>query len=247
MLGIEEKQKVEIEYWRDSASEAPDVDSLENIVDKMSEARVFLDCLSRYRDQLATRGRVLELGAGQGWASCIYKRRFPSVEVTTTDISPYSIMSLPKWERMLGVQVDNSYACLAYDTQEESGGTDQVFCFAAAHHFLAHRRTLVELKRILKPGGRVFYFYEPATPKYLYRAAFWRVNRKRPEVPEDVLIVPKLRQIARELGLQLNVDYYPSLLKRGAFETLYYLVLSKVPLLQRLLTCSANFVFIKKE
>jgi hypothetical protein len=85
----------------------------------------------------------------------------------------------------------------------------------------------------------------PPTRSYLYRAAYWRVNRKRPEVPEDVLIVEKLREIARNVRLSLRVEYYPSLLKRGAAEPIYYLALAKFPILQRILTCSANFIFTK--
>jgi SAM-dependent methyltransferase len=245
MLRIEDKQKIEIEYWRDSQAEAPTVYSLENVVDKMSEARVLLDCIFRHRSELISTGRVLEIGAGQGWASCLYKQMFPSVHAVTTDISQYSIMSLPKWERIFDVTIDESYSCKSYETNEEASSIDQIFCFAAAHHFLAHRRTLLEIKRVLKPGRSAFYFYEPATPSYLYRAAYWRVNRKRPEVPEDVLIVPKLRKIARDVGLSLRVEYYPSLLKRGAVETVYYLALAKIPILQRILTCSANFIFTK--
>jgi len=245
--GLEEKQRIEIDYWRTSPEEGPSADSIDNIVDKMSEARVFLDCVSRYRGALASTGKVLELGAGQGWASCIYKRMFPSVQVTTTDISPYSIMSLPKWERMLGVKVDASYACKSYETQEADASVAQVFCYAAAHHFLAHRRTLREIERILVPGGKAFYLYEPATPRYLYRAAHWRVNRKRPEVPEDVLIIPEMRRLAGEAGMDLRVDYYPSLIKRAPIETIYYLVLSRMPALGRILTCSANFIFCKPQ
>jgi SAM-dependent methyltransferase len=246
MRNIDEKQQVEIDFWRDSKAEGPDADSIENVVDKMSDARVLLDCLERHLANLMTNGRVLELGSGQGWASCLYKRKYPSVYAIATDISQYAIMSLPKWERIFDVKIDKSYSCKSYEIPEEASTVDQIFCFAAAHHFLAHRRTLLEIKRVLKPGRSAFYFYEPATPKYLYRTAYWRVNRKRPEVPEDVLIVPKLREIAREVGLSLQVEYYPSLLKRGAMETIYYLALAKFPILQRILTCSANFVFTKQ-
>jgi ubiquinone/menaquinone biosynthesis C-methylase UbiE len=245
MLPIEEKQKIEIEYWRDSPTEAPNAYSLENIADKMSDARVLLDCIYRHRSELASMGRVLEIGAGQGWASCLYKQMFPSVYAITTDISQFSLMSLPKWERIFDVKIDSFYSCKSYETNERDSSIDLIFCFSAAHHFLAHRKTLMEIRRVLKPGRSAFYFYEPATPSYLYRIAYWRVNRKRPEVPEDVLIIPKLRQIARDVGLSLKVEYYPSLLKRAAVETVYYLALAKIPLLQRMLICSANFVFTK--
>ncbi len=247
MSNIEAKQKIEIEFWRDSKDESPESDSIYNIINKVSDAGVFLDCLKRHENKLAISGKILELGAGQGWASCVYKRIFPRTHVTVTDISEFAIMSLHKWERLFEVKVDNSYACTSYETNERDASIDQIFCFAAAHHFLAHKRTLHEISRVLKPGGMAFYFYEPATPKYLYSLAHWRVNRKRPQVPEDVLITSELHKLAQSNGLDLDVDYYPSLTKRGAFETVYFFILGQLPVLQRILPCSAIFIFTKKS
>jgi SAM-dependent methyltransferase len=246
MLNIEAKQKIEIEFWRDSEDESPEADSIYNIVSKVSDAAVLLDCLTRHQEKLTRNGRVLELGGGQGWASCVYKKLFPNAHVTATDISKFAVMSLPKWERLFEVKIDKSYACTSYEINEIDASLDQIFCFAAAHHFLAHKRTLREISRVLKPGGKAFYFYEPATPKYLYFPAYWRVNRKRPKVPEDVLMTSKLRELAHESGLDMHVDYYPSLIRRGAFETVYFFVLGRIPFLQKILPCSANFIFTRK-
>ena len=245
MKDIEAKQKIEVEFWRDSKDESPEADSIYNVVNKVSEARVFLDCLNRHQEKLTSNGKVLELGGGQGWASCLYKKLFPNAHVTATDISEFAVMSLPKWERLFEVRIDDSYACTSYRVNESDASLDQIFCFAAAHHFLAHKRTLREISRVLKPGGKALYFYEPATPKYLYSMAYWRVNKKRPQVPEDVLITSELRKLAREIGLDFHVDYYPSLIKRGPFETVYFFVLGRIPFLQRILPCTANFIFTK--
>ena len=246
MSDNEAKQKIEIEFWRDSEHESPEADSIHNIVNKVSDAGVFLDCLNRHQKELITNGRVLELGGGQGWASCVYKKLFPNAHVTATDISEFAVMSLPKWERLFEVKIDNSYACKSYEINEIGESLDQIFCFAAAHHFLAHKRTLREISRVLKPGGKAFYFYEPATPRWLYSLTYWIVNRKRPQVPEDVLKTSELRVLAREVGLAFRVDYYPSLIKRGAFETVYFFILGRIPFLQPLLPCSSNFIFTKK-
>ena len=246
MCDITMKQKIEIEYWRNSQDESPGADSIHNIINKVSDAGVLLNCLNRHHEKIAHRGRVLELGGGQGWASCVYKKLFPEIEITTTDISEFAIQSLPKWERLFEVKIDRSYACTSYEIRETDASIDQIFCFAAAHHFLAHKRTLHEISRTLKPGGKAFYFHEPSTPRYLYAPAYWRVNRKRPEVPEDVLITSELRRLADEAGLECQIDYYPSLVKRAPFETVYYFILGHIPILQRALPCSANIIFTKK-
>ncbi len=244
MSDIEAKQKIEINHWRSKKA-----DSIKTIVQKITEAGVFLNCLNclkRYKDELITNGRVLEIGGGQGWASCVYKKIFPDAHLLATDISEFAIMDLHHWERLFEVKIDNAYACKSYEIKEVDASLDQIFCFASAHHFLAHKRTLYEINRVLKPGGKAFYFYEPSVPRYLSSLAHWRVNRKRPKVPEDVLITSKLRSLAQEAGLDIRVEYYPSLIKRGAFETFYFFVLSHIPILQRLLPCSANFIFTKK-
>ncbi len=246
MPNIEAKQKIEIEFWRDSKDESPDADSLCNVINKVSDAAVLLDCLNRYKEKLAINGRVLELGGGQGWGSCVYKKLFPNAHVTATDISAFAIMSLPKWERVFDVRIDNSYACTSYQIDEDDASLNQIFCFAAAHHFLAHKRTFREISRVLKPGGSAFYFFEPATPNYLYAPAYRRVNKKRPDVPEDVLITSELRKLALESGLDFHVDYYPSVIRRRPFEFFYYFFLGRIPLLQRLLPCTSNFLFTKK-
>ena len=99
---------------------------------------------------------------------------------------------------------------------------------------------------MLRPGGKAFYFYEPATPRYLYAAAFYRANRKRPEVPEDVLISAKLAELADEAGLELKTTHYPSARQGGGVETIYYLMLSRWSFLRRLLPCTSNFMLTKR-
>ena len=214
MFSLEEKQKIEIEFWRDSKDASPKSDSINSIVYRVASADIFLECLNRHQNHLNAEGKVLELGAGQGWASCIYKRLYPKAHLTTTDISEFAIKSLSKCEYLYEVKIDSSYACTSYETKEKDSSVDLVFCYAAAHHFRAHKRTLKELNRILKPKGVIIYFHEPVTPKYLYFIAYWRVNRLRPEVPEDVIITSEIDKLAKKSGFELLIDYFPYLKKK---------------------------------
>lgn len=244
-VSIEEKQRIEIDYWRTSDTEAPDIDSVHNLVNKVAEAEIFLEALAALRGELPARGRVLELGGGQGWAACLYKRLNPACEVVATDISQFAIASAPKWERLWSVKLDGAYACRSYETLEPSASVDLVFAFQAAHHFLAHRRTLLEIARILKLGARACYLLEPATPPFWYGMTHRHINRKRPEVPEDVLITRRILAIARECGLEAQVRFAPSRLRKGLFGTVYFSILAWLPLLQGVLPCSAHFIFTK--
>jgi SAM-dependent methyltransferase len=187
----------------------------------------------------------LELGAGQGWASCLVKSLFPQTRVIATDVSEYAVQSVRKWERIFGVQVDEAKSAPSDDIPEVDESVDVVFCFAAAHHFGNDQATLAEIERVLVPAGVAHYFYEPACAQFLHRAAKWRVMRKRPEVPEDVLVYSRVLAEAREVGLTGEVAFYPSIAHRGRVETFYYAGLSVLPPLRRVLPCTANFTFRK--
>lgn len=243
---IRRRRDLEDEFWRTSPTERPESTSIENVVNKAQDAAIFLGLLQHYRGLFETADRVLEIGGGQGWAACMVKSVFPDANVTTTDLSASAVASVGKWERIFDVKLDQVRHSASDDLGEPNSSVDLVFCFAAAHHFVTHRRTLVEIRRVLRPGGHALYLYEPACSDSLYRAALWRVERKRPEVAEDVIRHARLREIAGEVGLACDVQFYPSIERRGPFETLYYGALRKLPYLQARLPCTANFVFTKR-
>jgi ubiquinone/menaquinone biosynthesis C-methylase UbiE len=238
-------QKCEIDFWKNSSIYNPESDSIHNIVNKMTEAPIFLDCLERYKKIFQQASTILELGAGQGWASCIVKKMYPEANLSVTDISEWAIASVYKWEHIFNTQVDQKISCKSYEIPTNDASIELVFTFAAGHHFVAHRRTLREIFRILKPGGHCLYLYEPSCVAALHKPARWRVNRKRPEVPEDVLMYRRIKKIAEQEGLTCSLHFYPSLLKRGPAETLYYMMLNKIPFLRRVLPCTINYLFSK--
>ncbi len=244
-MNIEEKEKIEIQFWKNSPLENPESESIENLVNKFCEARIFLEKLAYHREYFDKAKSILEIGAGQGWASCIVKKLFPEQQVTASDISEYAIESSKKWEYIFKVYLDNKLPCRSYEIPLNDESIDLIFCFESAHHFIKHRKTLEDIYRVLKKGGVCLYLHEPACKQYLYRLAYERVNRKRPEVPEDVLIYNKIKQIANQIGFDTDIRFDPTTLNRGSVETIYYLLLQKLPLIRYYLPCSADFIFKK--
>ncbi len=242
-----EAERIELNLWETSLHESPASDSIDNILNKASEARVFLERYRVFESYFAGAGTILELGGGQCWSSCIVKRFHPAAHVTGTDLSPAAIASVRKWLPIFGAQPDQVMACRAYDTPFADESFDLVYAFSAAHHFHKHGKCFKELNRILKPGGVALYLSEPSCNQLLHRAAFKRVNCKRPDVPEDVLILSRLRTLAIEAGLEISFVLSPTLINRTPVEGAYYLALSKVPWLQRVLPCTADIVVRKPD
>ncbi|MBW4418216.1 MAG: class I SAM-dependent methyltransferase [Myxacorys californica WJT36-NPBG1] len=244
-MNILQKEQIEIEFWKNSPVESPKSEAVENLVSKFCEAKIFLEKLDYHQHHFRTAQRILEIGAGQGWASCFLKRKFPEKYVIASDISQYAIASASKWEYVLKTTLDEKLQCRAYDIPLADESIDLIFCFESAHHFVKYRKTLEEVHRVLKKGGVCLYLHEPACKQYLYKLAYARVNRKRPEVPEDVLIYDKIQQLAEQAGLETQIRFDPSTLNRGAVETIYYFLLQKLPPLRSSLPCSVDFLFKK--
>jgi ubiquinone/menaquinone biosynthesis C-methylase UbiE len=242
---LETKETIEINHWRDSVVERPDADSLDVLITRFGEARVLLMKIRQYMPWFSQAGTILEIGGGQGWASCIVKKMVPEARVMSSDISEYAIASAPKWERLLQVSLDRTFTCRSYDIPLEDSSVDLIFCYEAAHHFAAHRRTLVEVHRVLRSGGRCLYLNEPSCRRYIHRLAHRRVNKRRPKVPEDVLVFPKIARMAREAGLRPELRFEPNYANRRPMETMYYMTLQRLPFLQHVLPCAIDYVFEK--
>ncbi len=236
---------VETAFWENDPFERPGIDAIENLVNKALDASIFHAIHDEYRSLFAGASRIVEIGGGQGWASCLVKRLHPQAHVTLTDAVPAAVEGRTLWERVFNCTLDAAVAAPAQAIPLPDASVDLLFCYAAAHHFVDHAAALAETYRLLRPGGTCLWLYEPTSSRLLHAAAEARVNRKRPDVKEHVLVPDAVLALAAVAGLRASVRYYPSSLRRGQFEALYYALLSYVPSLARVLPCTSHFVLQK--
>ncbi|NEQ49931.1 MAG: class I SAM-dependent methyltransferase [Leptolyngbya sp. SIO3F4] len=244
-MDLATRRQQEIDFWKHAQHEKPGELSILNIINKFSESRVFIEKIQQYGALFLQSKNTLELGGGQGVHSCILKSLFPQNNYTVSDISPYAIESTPQWESLLKVELKDRLACPSDMIPVPDETYDLVFCFQAAHHFVTHRETLQEVHRILQPGGTCLYLHEPSCTRFMHPYAYKRVNRKRHEVTEDLLIYRDMQAFASEVGFQTDLHFAPTLTGRGPKETLYYALLGKIPTLQRTLPCTVDYRFFK--
>jgi SAM-dependent methyltransferase len=230
-------------FWSTDPFERPGVDSIENLLNKMQDAPIFWQILRDRGVTLRAGDRAAEVGGGQGWASCLLKRRHPEAHVVLTDGVREAVEGRVAWERVFGCTLDGAHAASAQQLPFADASLDLVFCFAAAHHFVDYTAALREMKRVLAADGTCLWLYEPSAPRWLQPLAEARVNRKRPDVPEHVIVPDEIRRLAREHDLLCSVEFSTSTVHRGPGATLYYLLLGALPLLQRWLPCTAHFTF----
>ncbi len=247
-MDLIEKEKIEIEFWKKSKYENPDSFSLANFLNKSQQFKILNTKIDKRIQHIKSSQDVLELGAGQGWASCFMKRwKLPEASFTVTDISPYAIQSISYWEELFKVKMENTLACKSYALPFADTSFDLVFCYAAAHHFVKMEETLSEVHRILKPSGKCVFFYEPTCSKLFYKLHYKYVNNQREAIPEDVLIPQNLKLIGSALNFEVE-HYYDHKSQNTSSLALgfYFKMLNTFPFLQALLPSSSDIIFIKK-
>ena len=251
MASIDARVRAQIEqettFWENDPFERPGVDTVENLLNKSLDATIFQEILGRFGPQFSAARTIVEVGGGQGWASCIVKRLNPDAHVTLTDAVPAAVAGRAIWERVYHCTLDAAVAAPAQSIPLPDASVDIVFCFAAAHHFVDHRAALREAWRLLRPGGWCLWLYEPTSSALLHRIAEARVNRKRLDVHEHVMVPSATLSLARDIGFESAVQYWPNTLRRGRFESLYYLGLSFLPALASVLPCTAHFVIRRPQ
>ncbi len=98
-------------------------------------------------------GRALEIGCGRGVGVEIILKQFGASRVDAIDLDPRMARRAARRLRNLPATVRIGDASRL---EEEDAVYDAVFDFGIIHHIPDWRRSLAEVFRVLKPGGRFF-------------------------------------------------------------------------------------------
>src|SRR5512133_3171093 len=105
--------------------------------------------------------RSLEIGAGTGYFSLNMLQAGLVSEAVCSDISPGMLEALEANARRLEVDV-TTVACDAEELPFPDASFDLVFGHAVLHHVPNLDRAFAEFRRVLRPGGRLFFAGEPS-------------------------------------------------------------------------------------
>jgi SAM-dependent methyltransferase len=106
-------------------------------------------------------GRALEIGAGTGYFTLNLLQAGVLREAVCADISPGMLDALQANADRLGLEAE-TVACDAEDLPFPDASFDLVFGHAVLHHLPNLDRAFPEFRRVLRPGGRLFFAGEPS-------------------------------------------------------------------------------------
>ena len=179
---------------------------------RLPESPLTRDLLAWLRTWLAVRGpsRILELGAGRGWASrALAENGHEVVALDAQDDADVGLGFAARWRNSRGPW----FGCVATPAEAlpfRDECFDCVFCFATLRHILDLEGLLCEVKRVLKPGGMFLAFEEPfrgalSTPiQRLQNSTCYKLARWwQPDEMSGVKVRPEITRFRETFGLML--------------------------------------------
>ena len=131
--------------------------------------------LLRLGGQLAPGARVLELGCGAGYGTELILERFGADRVDAVDLDPAMVDRARRRLARHGERVrlaTGDVTDLRRTLDAADGSYDAVFDFGILHHVEDWQAAVLDVARVLRPGGR-FYFDEVTADALATRGYRW--------------------------------------------------------------------------
>ncbi len=244
---IKDSTLCEIKSWNNKKRKIMTVPPWQAVLIHANDMREYLDAIESIRFS----GKVLEIGAGYGWASLIVKSRFPETEVYITDVALSALIKSQEMEKMFGVQADKRMVVDIQSTPFPDKYFDIVLGCSVLHHIPDLTKGLSEIYRILKPGGTYVGYGEPMAARYLHRATviIGAVPPERTDwgTQEKVLSNKEWKHTFKAAGFKsvdIRIAKDPRYKADRKIAYLYYLLISKFPntIISRFLGSGINLI-----
>ena len=182
----------------------------------------WLPALGPVAQRLASGGRLLDVGCGQGWSTTAIAKAYPAARVTGVDLDPGSIDDARAAARAAGIAVE--FACADAADLPVDGGYDVITFLEALHDCARPVEVLSQLRASLSADGVLLVADEAVAPEFsapgdeIERFMYgWSITHCLPaavaEQPADgsgaaigtVIRESTVRELAAQAGLDVEV------------------------------------------
>lgn len=146
-------------------------------------------------------GRVLDLGAGFCWLGGALSGNDKVDEVWCSDVSKKALSIGKKITEKKGFKITGYVRSKAYSLPFQDNYFDVVVSSAFLHHVVSVPEVLLEIKRVVKPGGIYYGFLEPAI-SYSAKPLSWsrvkKAEKDHPGVSENVYTFSEWKELFKD-------------------------------------------------
>ncbi len=191
-------------FWDDTSRADGSLSDFANAAERMSQQVI-------EAGQVGSGQRVLDVGCGFGGTLADLNRRFDGMELVGLNIDPRQL-DRARCDPALAARGGNRISLLTGDACRlpfVAASFDVILCIEAVFHFAGRDRFLQEVRRVLRPGGRLA--LSDFVPRLVIPFLWDYFDRRfKPVVtrlygPSDMrCTVNHYRQLARDTGLELT-------------------------------------------
>lgn len=216
-----------------------DRDNSTNLREKEAQKKLH-DQLVKYLKPSHT-DKILDIGCGQGFVASDLAKRY-NLNIIGIDITPYMTKRAQRYSKRKGVSEKTSFLVQDYNNTTLPDNTfDYIYAVETLCHSPNLRKTLKELHRILKPGGKFISLEYTLNPSKLrgteYEDSFYKTISKYTASPSLYLFESNsFTRIVTDSGFELveKIDVtnncFPSIKRLTQLAKFPYFIIKKLHL-----------------